>query len=585
MLSGQLNNSVKDIMNTDVLTVTADTILRDCIKLMLINNKGEILVIDEKRHLKGLLTFTDVARIMKEEKNGFDKSVKYYMRKDILTIGPNEKAIKAKNIMKNRGIGRLPVVKNKKLIGIIRIIDILDKIYSRIEEESASLALILNNLHEAVCVVNTEGIVVLWSKKSEKLYGVKAEQIVGNKLEDFFPNALLLKVLKDKKPIENIYHSPREGSYVIISAIPLFINGEFVGAVSTDRDVTEVTNLTLELEKTKDKLELLQEEVNKINEDKYSFGIILGKSKVIKEKIARARRVARTNSSVLITGESGTGKEVFARAIHQASGRKGPFVAVNCSAIPENLFESEMFGYVGGAFTGALKKGKVGKFELANGGTLFLDEIGDMPMYMQVKLLRVLQEKKIVRVGSEKDIDVDVRIISATHRDLRAMVKENLFREDLYYRLNVVSIELPALRERKEDIPILLRHFICEFCKENNISVPKLKPEVLAVLMSYSWKGNIRELKNTAEHLVVFSKNGEIRLDSVPEYILEQTIGEDDREPVFDLQKAVERTEKEIIRKVMKMVEGNKSKAAKLLNIPRSTLYYKLKYYNMKDLL
>ena len=585
MLSGHLNRQVKDIMSTDILTISSNTKLQKAVDLMLTNNKGEIFV-DDSHFPLGLITLTDIAQLKKEDKGDLDKPVADYMETDLILINPSDRAVKAKNLMREKGIGRIPVVDNEnQLVGIVRIFDILDKIYNRIEEESTSLTLILNNLHEAVCVVNPQGVVELWSKKSEKLYGVKADQIVGKRLEEVFPNALLLKVLEDKEPIENIFHTPREGSYMIISAIPLFVNGEFVGAVSTDRDVTEVTNLTMELEKTRDKLELLQEEVTKFREDNESFGLVLGKSEIIKEKINRSKKVARTNSSILITGESGTGKEVFARSIHQASNRQGPFVPINCSAIPENLFESEMFGYVGGAFTGALKEGKVGKFELASGGTLFLDEIGDMPMYMQAKLLRVLQEKQIYRVGSDTPIDVDVRIISATHQKLREMVTEGDFREDLYYRLNVVGVELPPLRKRKEDIPLLLRHFIAEFCEENKISTPEIRPEVLAAMMDYNWSGNIRELKNTAEHLVVFSKSGEIGLDSLPDHILEQSVQKDDRKPVFDLEVAVKRTEQQTIRKVMKMTGGNKSKAARLLNIPRSTLYYKLKYYNMGDVL
>lgn len=452
--------------------------------------------------------------------------------------------------------------------------------------ENSTLVSVLNALHEGVCVVDREGTVLLWNKKAEEIYDIPAQDIIGKPLAHFIPNALLLKVLKEKKAMENFLHKPRQGRYFATSARPLYIKGELVGAVSSDKDVTEITNLGFELEETRTRLEYLQEEVSKIAEDGNSFGQIIGKSRVLKDRISRARQVAKTNIGVLIVGESGTGKEVFARAIHQASGRKGPFVAINCSAIPEHLFESEMFGYVAGAFTGALRKGKMGKFEMADRGTLFLDEIGDMPAQMQAKLLRVLQEQKIYRVGSEKAIDIDVRVISASNKDLENMVKEGQFREDLYYRLNVVKIELPPLRERKEDIPLLVECFVQEFCQKNKLTPPRITPDIIALLMDYEWKGNVRELRNTVEHLVIFSQAGKIDINSIPDYIREQLQKRNKRmEELFELKACVAKAEQQTIARVMQMVKGNKSRAAKILNIPRSTLYYKLNYYNMKEYL
>lgn len=585
MLSVKLNQQIKDIMSSDFLEVNPEQTLGEVVSLMIANNRSEVLVTEADLQLMGILTLTDVSRVIKKDVDWANKRVIDFAITEILTGEPEDLATTANQIMRTAKIGVLPIVREQRVLGVVRILDILDKICGRIEDESISLSLILDNLSEAVCVINNDGIVVKWSKKSEKLYGVATAEIIGKKLEDFFPNALLLKVLAEKGPIENIFHTPRQGAHVIISAIPLFIDDEFIGAVSTDRDVTEVTKLSEELSQTKDRLELLQEEVNKIRDDRFSFGgRILGKSAILRQRIERAQRVAPTTSNVLITGESGTGKEVFARAIHQASGRQGHFVAVNCSAVPENLFESEMFGYVGGAFTDALKKGKAGKFFLANGGTLFLDEIGDMPLYMQAKILRVIQERQVVPIGSDTPLDIDVRIIAATHCNLLEMLNQQLFREDLYYRLNVVGIELPPLRERKEDIPLLLKQFIEDFCQENNLAVPKLLPEVMTILMNYDWIGNIRELKNTVEHLIVFSKNGTVTLESIPENILENT-APDQTVTSYDLQQIIKRAEIETIQQVMKLVNNNKSQAAKLLNIPRSTLYYKIKYYGLKHLL
>ena len=392
-------------------------------------------------------------------------------------------------------------------------------------------------------------------------------------------------MLKSKEPVENIIHSPRKNTYVNISALPLIKNGKLIGVVSTERDVSEITNLSRELEFTKEKLDYLQVEVRKMNEDKFSFGNIVGKSKIMTHTIDRAYQVASTTSSVLISGESGTGKEVFARAIHQSSGREGAFVAINCSAIPESLFESEMFGYESGAFTGALSKGKIGKIEIANGGTLFLDEIGDMPLHMQAKLLRVLQERQLMRVGGDKSISLDVRVISATHRNLEDMVKAGTFREDLYYRLNVVNIKLPSLSDRIEDVPLFVKLFIEEFFRENHMKVPNISPEILNMLMNYSWPGNIRELKNMVEHLVVFSKNNEIQIDTLPEYINnkeDKTISIKNEKSLTDL---IRKTEIKAIHDAMKECGNNKQQAAKLLDIPRSTLYYKIKFYDLNQYL
>lgn len=588
MLFNRLDQyTVSDIMRKDLLKVSCDMSMKNAIKQMMDRNIEDLIVVDKEENVIGIMSFMDMMKVMKDipKTNSFEDKITKHAIKDVIVIDGNAKAIEARNIMQQKGIGRLPVVVDNKLVGIIRVREILNEVYGRIDDTMQTFRYILDNLHEAVCAVNKDGVVVLWCGKAEKLYGVKEEEIVGRKLEELFPTGLLLTVLKEKKPIENVIHSPREGNYVNISAMPLFINGELVGGVSTDRDITEVRNLSLELEATKEKLDYLQMEVNKINEDKYSFGQTLGKSDAIREKINRAMQVASTTSSVLIRGESGTGKEVFARAIHQASDRKGPFVAINCSAIPENLFESEMFGYEGGAFTGALNKGKIGKIELANKGTLFLDEIGDMPLYMQAKLLRVLQERQVVRVGGEKPIDIDVRIISATHRDLKVMVKEGKFREDLYYRLNVVSLEIPSLKDRKEDIPMFVKYFMEEFCKENNISAPRIVPEVLQVLMNHQWPGNVRELKNTVEHLVVFSKEGEISIESMPEHLLGQVDYHKEIEVVYDLQENIKKIEMDTIKRAMETAEGNKAQAAKLLNIPRSTLYYKIKFYDMVEYL
>jgi PAS domain S-box-containing protein len=557
--------------------------IREYIMSLLEYNDSSIFIVNNDNHLKGSIIKDAIIALWNELKDDriLEGSINSFISDGYVSIDITQSLMDALSIMVNKKLEGLPVIKKGLPVGTISKESILSLLYPPIIKNYEN---ILNTLHESVCVVDKDGVVILWSKGSEKLLGFREKEILGKNIKDFFPNALLLRVLQEKKEMKNYYHSPKDGRYVVVSAMPIYNDGEFVGAVSTDKDADEITNLIFELEEEKDKFQRLQREVNLMFEGETSFEQVLGHSNIIKDKIIRAKQVSKTNASVLIIGESGTGKEVFARAIHKASGRKGLFIPVNCSAIPETLFESEMFGYEGGAFTGALKKGKLGKFELAHEGTLFFDEIGDMPLYMQAKLLRALQERRITRVGAEKSIDVDVRIISATNRDLRKMVIEGSFREDLYYRLNVVEINLPPLRERKEDIPSLALKFISDFCHYNNIPKPELTPEILVALTQYDWKGNIRELKNIVENLVIFSRNGRIKLDTAPEFLFSKISKEEKNISAteLDLKSVVNKTELEIINKILEEVKGNKSKAAKILNIPRTTLIYKLKGLNKR---
>lgn len=301
-----------------------------------------------------------------------------------------------------------------------------------------------------------------------------------------------------------------------------------------------------------------------------------------------AKQVAKSNASILITGESGSGKEVFARAIHNYSQVDGYFVPVNCSAIPKELFESEFFGYKEGAFTGANKNGKKGLFEIANNGTIFLDEIADLPLSMQAKLLRVLQDHIIKKVGGEKEIELNLRIISATNKDLKKMVKNEEFREDLYYRINVINLDLPPLRKRTEDIVLLFNHFLEELTLENDMQKPKVESKVIDVLMNYEWEGNARELKNAVEQMLVLSRGEIITVELIPEYIRNSVIGDKDKKAITDiasnaggLKKAVADYESTLIEQALNLADDNVLKAAEILKVPRTTLHSKIKKYNI----
>ena len=300
---------------------------------------------------------------------------------------------------------------------------------------------------------------------------------------------------------------------------------------------------------------------------------IIGESESLTKVITNALKSARTDSTVLITGESGTGKELFARLLHDNGKRcKGPLVVVNCAAIPENLIESELFGHEKGAFTGALSR-QLGKFELANGGTLFLDEIGDMPVGLQVKLLRVLEESEIQRVGGQEPLKIDVRVIAATNRDLKESMTTGQFRKDLYYRLNVVNLHLPPLRERKEDIPLLLEFLIDKYNKELHKNFVDVSNEALGCLMAHEWKGNVRELQNLIDRIITLEDGPTILPDHLPSELRSPDVTKvNDTTTGGDLRAAVTLFKRDFVNKVLDSVDGNKTKAAKILNVQRSYL-------------
>lgn len=321
------------------------------------------------------------------------------------------------------------------------------------------------------------------------------------------------------------------------------------------------------------------QELKKRLDDKFGTKSMIGTSLAMKRIRETIDQVAPSRATVLITGESGTGKELVAQSIHQVSGRTGEFVAVHCAALPENLLESELFGHERGAFTGAVER-KKGRFERAAGGTIFLDEIGEIPLQVQVKLLRVLENRSFERLGGTETIETDARVVAATNRDLKKMVAEGTFREDLYYRLNVVSLELPPLRERKDDIPLLAVHYLELFSRENGRDIG-ISSEAMAALTDYDWPGNIRELRNCVERMVVLCREKIIGIDSVPPEIKEKSmpgIVKVPQAPTCDL----ERNEKVLIARALNECDGNRTRAAEKLGISRRTLLRKLKTYSME---
>ena len=464
---------------------------------------------------------------------------------------------------------------NNEILGVL----VFDLLFSELARQfkitQARLNTVLETVDEALCIVDEEDKVVNWNHRAELLYNIKSEDIIGRNIEEYFSNLMVTKVIKEHSGVSSVYHQPCEGTHVLISANPVTIDNKVMGGVSAERDITEVVQLNQRLTHASSQVHELQSEINRITGTNNPFVRIKGHHHKLTELINMARKVAETNAAVLIRGESGTGKELFARAIHEASNRADkPFVVVNCAAIPPTLFESEVFGYDAGAFTGADRRGKTGYFERAHEGTLFLDEVAELPQDLQVKLLRVLQDQMFYRVGGSNPIKVDVRIITATHRDLEEMLSKDLFREDLYYRLNVVTLEVPPLRERREDIPELVYQFVQEYSHLYGKHIAKLEPSVMAILLAYPWRGNVRELKNVIERMVILAEGDVINDACVPSTLKHQ--GKHQLPYHAGLVSVTEQTERELIQRTLKQANGNRSQTARMLGIPRSTLYYKM---------
>jgi len=352
-----------------------------------------------------------------------------------------------------------------------------------------------------------------------------------------------------------------------------------------------VEELVLTLRKIEEREKLRDEnaQLKSAISQKYNFSNIIAHSQSMRDIFETVKRLANFSTTVLITGESGTGKELLARAIHHNSPRRGkPFIAINCGAIPENLMESELFGHKKGAFTDA-SRDKRGLFEEASGGTIFLDEIGEMPQHLQVKLLRALQEQQIRRVGDEEIINIDVRVIAATLRDLEEDVLQGRFRDDLYYRLNVVSMHIPALRERPEDIPVLIQHFLKKHNKRLGLGVKQVTPEALKCMLEHYWKGNVRELENCVERALVLTETDSIDLDSLPLQVKkgsqapveEHDLLDDVPDDNLSIKQRTRALEMDLIKKALKRTSGNRTHAAKILEISHRALLYKLKEYEL----
>lgn len=463
------------------------------------------------------------------------------------------------------------------------ITEIINSLVNKMDElielrnAAEELEAILQSSSEGIEAVDTQGKIKYVNPAFLKITQIPPNQRINQNIFEKNPDGLLAKVLKYGKPFHNITtRAPGSGKECIASATPVYRKEEMIGAVIIVSDISNTIRIVKELENSKSVLATLYD---KLGNPHYSFERMVGHSGALQRTIELAKVYSESTSTVLILGESGTGKEVFAQAIYNHShSNKGPFISLNCAAIPQHLLESELFGYEKGAFTGAVQR-RIGMFELANNGTIFLDEIGDLDYSMQGKLLRVLQENEFRRVGGNEVIRTNVRVIAATNRPLEKMIKEGTFREDLYYRLNVLPLNLPPLRERKEDIPELVNFFIEKYNHKLGKFIADFEENAMEILMSYNWPGNIRELENVIERAMNMAKGRTVGNELISQLIITEKVSspvEEDLIPIAEMEKKMI---KRSLEKFGTSVQGKKL-AAKALGISLASLYTKIKDIN-----
>ncbi|MFG6120976.1 sigma 54-interacting transcriptional regulator [Thalassobacillus sp. B23F22_16] len=602
-----MQNDKKDYEKENLLSINQwmvppqfifeNTSIRKAAKLLMEDELQFLPVVDQELKPTGIVTSRMIMAALLGRQS--KASVSNYVTKDHHSIVHIDDSLM--DVISLNHTNFAVVDDDQRLIGLLTNNHILECLHTNMKdmnqrEHSAEiLNEILESAYEGVAVVDEHGIVREFNDAYSRFTGISPEDAIGRHVEEVIDNTKLPDTLKTGMPERGVIQYI-QGQAMIVHRIPIWKNDKVVGAIGIliFEGVTEVYRIYERLQENNRQIQLPPRSPQSIpaNNQEHStmtLDQIIGDSESTSNRKRLSRKVAKTDATVLITGESGTGKEMYARGIHHLSAFSfGPFISVNCGAIPEHLFESELFGYEEGAFTGARKGGKPGKFELAENGTIFLDEIGEMPLMMQAKLLRVLQEKRVDRVGGAHEYEINARIIAATNRNLEKMVEAGDFREDLYYRLNIIEIPIPPLRERIEDIPKLVSYYINSLCKKYQQPNKVMTSEAMALFMKYPWPGNIRELINTLEKLVVLVDDSTIGVHHLPANIIgrEKTkdSSDDSITSIHQAKTIGDEKERDLIRDALRNTGGNKSKAAKLLGIHRTTLYQKMKKYQINKL-
>ncbi|MBU5484763.1 sigma 54-interacting transcriptional regulator [Clostridium sp. MSJ-11] len=576
---------IKNVVNIPVVEIkmTSFDILRGFKNI--ISYKGTIGVVGYKNIIHDCEIIQDIlgldmVKIEIEREEDAEENIRYYVEKGVKVFVGDTVASKVSK--------KLNCVNYMITSGEEAVLNAMQEArrilqMSKIEKEKAQrFKTIMDFVHDGIISIDDNGKISIINSRAEKIFGLNEKNVIGKNIEDVVKNSKLPIVLRSG--ISELGEIQEVGqSKIATNRVPIIVDDEIKGVVATFQDVTELQNL-----EKKVRLNLLK----KGFVAKYNFNQIVYKSKKTEECIERAKKYSKYDSPILIIGPSGVGKELFAQSIHNYSHReKGPFVAINCAALPPNLIESELFGYVEGAFTGAAKGGKAGIFELAHGGTIFLDEIGELPLELQGRLLRVLQEREVMRIGDDKVLPVDVRVISATNKNLRGMVEKGEFREDLYFRINILSLKIPSLNERAEDIEQLSQCFIKKYSSKYNKPVKSMDKGVLNLLLKYCYKGNIRELEGIIQRAVILAEKEKLREEDI---ILEEDFKGDFRgknacsesEELFKEEDCAFKVKKDInlkelenqyIKYILQKCNGSVNRASEVLDVNRSTIWRKLR--------
>lgn len=550
-------------------------------------NSGLIVVDEENR----ISYFNQAAeRILKRKRDAIvgknaNEILENSQLERVLRTGVSQENVKQvigqTTVISNRN----PIIVDKQIRGAVAVFQDISQFEALSNELETTkvlkerLELILQNVHDGVAMVDERGVLIYVNSAYERMWKATRDEIVGKTIHALSHHQVDKKALRTGQNQLGVSVESKEKTKMVVNAAPIVLDGKVRGVISTYLEVTDLKIMLERLQMAEDKLAYYEEEMEKEWGRHQSFMQVIGHSHAIESSLRMAGKAAKSSATVFIRGESGTGKEVLARAIHAASQKStGPFVGVNCAAIPETLIESELFGHEKGSFTGAIQR-KIGKFELANKGTIFLDEIGDLSRDMQVKLLRVLQEMEFERVGGNDTIRVKVRVMAATNRNLEEMMKIGEFREDLYYRLNVIPITMPPLRKRQGDIPLLVEHFLEKICEAEDVKLKMMSLRALRVLERYDWPGNIRELENIVTRAIAMSEGDLIDLEDLPGFLHpSQEIGEGLIQLTPSGLATMEEYDRAIIKKALEMYPSY-NQAAKALGITHRTVALKAKKY------
>ena len=584
----------KEVMNEKFPIYDSNKTIEENLKNSLDYDLDCIPVTDNYNNFLGFISKNDLLKTYFNSKKIINNISKYINKKQSY-VKKNQKINSLKKIPEYP----LAVLdKNNSIKGIVppsRIAD-LETISNELaytKNLNKELDTIIEGISDGLYITDGDGYTTRINSTYEKITGIKSEEVMGKHMkelveEGYYSESVTLHVLEEKKPV-TITHEIKTGKEVMVTGTPVFDDhGEIIRVVTTVRDMEALGKMKKELQKSKKLNAKYYNEIEQLRSQQLKLDDFVIHSKKMQEIIESAIRSGQFNSTVLIKGESGVGKEIIAKTIHKSSQseeKTGSLIKVNCGAIPENLLESELFGYEKGAFTGAKKQGKPGMFELAENGTLFLDEIGELPLKLQVKLLRALQEREIIRVGGTEHIKINTRIIAATNQNLEKLIKENKFRKDLFYRLNVIPINIPPLRERKTDIGPLCRFFLNKFNNRFKTN-KKLSLELIDLLENYDWPGNVRQLKNIIERLVVMVEENIISIKHLPSDLKNDLNIDHDHNTIkinntFNLKKAVTNLEKEIIKNAMEITDTTRE-ISSLIGVSQPTVVRKINKYGLK---